>query len=109
VAGGNFADATLDTESVESVQARGGELFDLLLLGLVAKELSVTETSSATPEEIVCAAHPRNGKISEYHLLCGLFCWLVVPIFFALARYLQTKCKIFELTTQRFKTTSGVF
>jgi len=32
-----------------------------------------------------------------------------VPIFFALARYLQTKCKIFELTTQRFKITSGVF
>jgi hypothetical protein len=71
VAGGNFADATLDTESVESVQARGGELFDLLLLGLVAKELSVTETSSATPEEIVCAAHPRNGKISEY-IFCAV-------------------------------------
>jgi len=32
-----------------------------------------------------------------------------VPIFFALARYLQTKCKVFELTTQRFKITSGVF
>ena len=29
--------------------------------------------------------------------------------FFALARYLQTKCKIFELTTQRLKITSGVF
>ena len=32
-----------------------------------------------------------------------------MPIFFALARYLQTRCKIFELTTQRFKITSGVF
>ena len=41
--------------------------------------------------------------------MCGLFCWLIVPIFFALARCLQTKCKIFELTTQRFKITSGVF
>ena len=29
--------------------------------------------------------------------------------FFALARYFQTKCKIFELTTQRFKIKSGVF
>jgi len=44
-----------------------------------------------------------------YYLLCVLFCWLIVPIFFGIARYLQTKCKIFELTTQRFKTTSGVF
>jgi membrane protein YdbS with pleckstrin-like domain len=43
------------------------------------------------------------------YLLCGLFCWLIVPIFFALARYLRTKCKIFELTTQRLKITSGVF
>jgi hypothetical protein len=42
-------------------------------------------------------------------LLCGLLCWLLVPIFFALARFLQTKCKVFELTTQRFKITSGVF
>src|SRR5438034_8262851 len=41
--------------------------------------------------------------------LCGLFCWLIVPIFFALARYLQTKRKIFELTTQRLKIMSGVF
>ena len=32
-----------------------------------------------------------------------------MPVFFGIARYLQTKCKIFELTTQRFKTTSGVF
>ena len=32
-----------------------------------------------------------------------------MPIYFAVARYLQTKCKIFELTTQRFKITSGVF
>ena len=32
-----------------------------------------------------------------------------MPIFFALARFLQTKCKVFELTTQRFKITSGVF
>ena len=32
-----------------------------------------------------------------------------MPIFFALARYFQTKCKVFELTTQRFKITCGVF
>ena len=43
------------------------------------------------------------------YLLCALFCWLIVPIFFAPARYLQTRCKIFELTTQRFKITSGIF
>ncbi|MGH8101500.1 MAG: PH domain-containing protein [Chthoniobacterales bacterium] len=34
---------------------------------------------------------------------------LLVPAFMALRRYLQTKCKIYELTTERFKTTEGVF
>ena len=43
------------------------------------------------------------------YVLCGLFCWLIVPIFIALARYLQTKNKIYELTTERLKITEGVF
>ena len=81
----------------------------LLLLGLVAKELSVTETSSGITEEIVWRGTSSQWRNFGVYLLCGLFCWLIVPIFFALARYLQTKCKIFELTTQRLKITSGVF
>jgi uncharacterized membrane protein YdbT with pleckstrin-like domain len=43
------------------------------------------------------------------YILCALFCWLVVPIFIALARYLQTKNKIYELTSERLKITEGVF
>ena len=42
-------------------------------------------------------------------VLCGLFCWLIAPIFIALARYLQTKNKIYELTTERLRITEGVF
>jgi membrane protein YdbS with pleckstrin-like domain len=84
-------------------------LSGLLLLGLVAKELSMTETSSAMAEDIVWRGTSSQWKNFGFYLLCGLFCWLIVPIGFAVARYLQTKCKIFELTTQRFKTTSGVF
>ena len=43
------------------------------------------------------------------YVLCGLLCWLIVPIVFALIYYFKTKCKVFELTTQRLKITSGVF
>ena len=32
-----------------------------------------------------------------------------MPIFIALARFLQTKNKIYELTTERLKITEGVF
>jgi uncharacterized membrane protein YdbT with pleckstrin-like domain len=38
-----------------------------------------------------------------------LFCWLLVPIYFAIARYLQTRSKVYELTSERLKITEGVF
>jgi len=76
---------------------------------LVANEVFVNETSSVAAEETVWRGTSSQWKNFGVYLLCGLFCWLIVPIFFAVARYLQTKCKIFELTTQRFKITSGIF
>src|SRR6476646_2502283 len=72
-------------------------------------EFSVNEASSGMSEEVVWRGTSSQWKNFVVYLLCGLFCWLIVPIFIALARYLQTKCKIFELTTQRLKITSGVF
>jgi uncharacterized membrane protein YdbT with pleckstrin-like domain len=42
-------------------------------------------------------------------ILCGLFCWLIVPIVFALVRYLQTRSRVFELTSERLKISDGVF
>ena len=78
-------------------------------MGLVANEVSVNETSSGAAEEIVWRGTSSQWKNFGVYLLCGLCCWLIVPIFFALARYLQLKCKVFELTTQRLKITSGVF
>jgi len=78
-------------------------------MGPVAIEAFVSETSSAVAEEIVWRGASSQWKNFGAYLLCALFCWLIVPIFFALARYLQTRCKVFELTTQRFKTTSGIF
>ena len=78
-------------------------------MGLVANEVSVSETSSGVAEEIVWRGTSSQWKNFGVYLLCGLFCWLIVPVFFALAYYLQTRCKVFELTTQRLKITSGVF
>jgi membrane protein YdbS with pleckstrin-like domain len=69
----------------------------------------VAEASSGASEEIVWRGTSSQWKNFGFYVLCGLFCWLIVPIFFGVTRYLQTKCKIFELTTQRFKITSGIF
>ena len=68
----------------------------------------MSETSSGVAEEIVWRGTSSQWKNFWVYLLCGLFCWLIVPVFFALAYYLQTRCKVFELTTERLKITSGV-
>jgi uncharacterized membrane protein YdbT with pleckstrin-like domain len=51
----------------------------------------------------------RSGS-AQWQRLSPLILWLaLVPILIALARYLQTKNKVYELTTERLKTTEGVF
>jgi membrane protein YdbS with pleckstrin-like domain len=61
------------------------------------------------PEQMVWPGTSSQWKNFGFFILCALFCWLIVPIFIALARYLQTKNKVYELTTERLKTTEGVF
>jgi uncharacterized membrane protein YdbT with pleckstrin-like domain len=61
------------------------------------------------PEQIVWRGSSSQWKNFGVYILCALFCWLIVPIFIALARFLQTKNKIYELTTERLKITEGVF
>jgi uncharacterized membrane protein YdbT with pleckstrin-like domain len=64
---------------------------------------------SGMPEETVWRGPSSQWKNLWVFILCGLFCWLFVPIFIALVRYLQTKNKIYDLTTERLKITEGVF
>ena len=60
-------------------------------------------------EETIWRGTSSQLKNLGLFILCGLFCWLIVPIFIALTRYLQTKYKIFDLTSERLKITEGVF
>jgi uncharacterized membrane protein YdbT with pleckstrin-like domain len=60
-------------------------------------------------EETVWRGSSSQWKNFGVYILCALFCWLIVPIFIALVRYLQTKNKIYELTSERLKITEGVF
>ena len=47
---------------------------------------------------------PEMRNLSPYILVL-----LALPIFIAAKRYLQTKCTVYELTSERLKTTEGVF
>jgi len=43
------------------------------------------------------------------YFVCLLLCWLVVPIFYALWRWIDTRLTEYELTSQRLVFRSGVF
>jgi uncharacterized membrane protein YdbT with pleckstrin-like domain len=60
-------------------------------------------------EETIWRGTSSQLKNLGLFILAGLFCWLIVPIFIALTRYLQTKNNVFELTTERVKMTEGIF
>src|SRR5512146_168311 len=51
----------------------------------------------------------RSGNSGIIWLGPLLLVLLIVPIGFAAARYLVTRAKVYELTTERIKTTQGVF
>ncbi|MEY2530187.1 MAG: hypothetical protein QOI96_272 [Verrucomicrobiota bacterium] len=58
---------------------------------------------------LIFAVVSRNGSPEVKNLSPFILLVLAVPIFMALARYLQTKNKVYELTNERLKTSEGVF
>lgn len=59
-------------------------------------------------EQPVWSGRPSQITNIKTFILCGLFFWLVVPIFVAAWRWLVLRCMTYELTTQRFRTSHGV-
>jgi uncharacterized membrane protein YdbT with pleckstrin-like domain len=59
-------------------------------------------------EEVVWAGSPSQIVNLPVFVVCALFCWLVVPIFMALWKWLVVKNIRFELTTERLKLRHGV-
>jgi len=72
----------------------GTYLFCMFLTGLVLFIFAFASSNGS----------PEIKKLSPF-----ILCLLVVPIFMALARYLQTKNHVYELTNERLKTSAGVF
>jgi uncharacterized membrane protein YdbT with pleckstrin-like domain len=89
----------LDPESIRDF----GMTKALLVLG------NVPAKNCHMAEETVWRGTSSQIKNLGLFIVCGLFCWLIVPIFIALARFLQTKNKIYELTTERLKIAEGIF
>jgi membrane protein YdbS with pleckstrin-like domain len=63
---------------------------------------------SKNQEESLWTGRPSQIVNLVSFILCGLTCWLIIPLFVALKNWLTIKCTTYELTNQRFRTTRGV-
>jgi len=43
------------------------------------------------------------------YVVCFLLIWLVVPLFVAIWKWIENRCRIYEVTTERIRITTGVF
>ena len=60
-------------------------------------------------EKQIWKGSPSQWKNLGYYVLCFLTCWLIVPIYLAIARFFKTKCTKYEITDQRIIVQTGVF
>src|SRR5256885_15648757 len=88
-----MAEETVWRGSVSQWKNFGFFVFQLLLASAIVILFAMVRRQSA-----------EVSNFAPYILIL-----LAVPIFIAGKRYLQTKCKIYELTGERLKTTEGVF
>lgn len=61
-----------------------------------------------TNEELVWAGSPSQIVNLPVFIVCTLLCWLVIPIFIALWKWLVVRNIRYELTTERLKLREGV-
>ena len=77
----------------------------------MAENDSVTEASEekAPKEELIWRGSPSQIVNLKTFVTALFLCVLIVPIFVAFWKWLETRCFRYELTTQRLKIRKGVF
>jgi len=74
----------------------------------IINQLDSGRSGSDETEQILWKGNPSQWNNLRTFILCGLFFWLVIPIFVAIWRYFDTKFTRFELTNERLKSRVGV-
>ena len=69
---------------------------------------NATPEGAAARDELVWSASPSQIVNLPVFVVCALLCWLVVPIFVALWKWLVVRNIRYELTTERLKMREGV-
>lgn len=60
-------------------------------------------------EKTVWSGTPSQVLNFWVFIICLLTCFLIIPIFYALWKYIVIKCTKYVITTERIKITTGVF
>jgi uncharacterized membrane protein YdbT with pleckstrin-like domain len=74
----------------------------------MAEPIDYTQATFTPDSTTVWSESEGHVGSAGYYLLCLLFCWLVVPLFMALVRYLRVTMHTYELTSQRLRERSGI-
>jgi uncharacterized membrane protein YdbT with pleckstrin-like domain len=62
-----------------------------------------------TPEEVIWEGSSSQVRNLHIYLLCALLSVLIVPIIYAIVKWIQLRCRRYEVTTQRVRIRQGVF
>jgi uncharacterized membrane protein YdbT with pleckstrin-like domain len=60
-------------------------------------------------EKLIWKGNPSQWINLGTYILCVLFCWLIIPIFIAIWRFLAVRAWTMEITDQRLIDERGVF
>ena len=66
-------------------------------------------TTSNTVEQPIWEGSSSQIRNLHIYLLCALLCVLVIPIFYAIAKWIQLRARHYEITSQRVRIRQGVF
>lgn len=65
--------------------------------------------AAAPAETVIWTGSPSQVTNLGTYVLCVLFCWLVIPIFIGIWKWIALKCYRYTVTTERVGLTQGVF
>jgi uncharacterized membrane protein YdbT with pleckstrin-like domain len=77
--------------------------------GVFMNDNAGTPAAGDAAEAVIWSGSSSHVRNLHIYLLCALFCWLIVPIFYALVKWIQLRSRQYEITTQRVRVRQGVF
>jgi uncharacterized membrane protein YdbT with pleckstrin-like domain len=86
-------------------------LYETVALGTLSRSRPTwrIRTDMSAQENIIWEGSPSQVTNLGLYLLCAVLFFLVVPIFYAIWRWIVTRCLRYSVTDQRVRVTEGVF